>query len=204
VSLTVCSVCLLLPILLGLLLSILQICYRPFCGRYCPPCVSVTAHSVYLLLSILLGLSLTILRVYYCPMCVSVTVHPAGLLLPNMCQLLSILCVSYCPFCGSVTVHTAGLLLPILFGHVVLIPVTLVPRITRTSTNGLPLGLNIHNTFACAPESARVPQNGAHRPSRCYELFVDFCIRVRCIYCGLLQKKWDRTVGSRIVETEEY
>lgn len=70
-----------------------------------------------------------------------VTVHSAGLLLRVLCQLLSILRVYYCPFGGSVTahaadvtshsaglfVHTAGLLLSILFGHVVLIPVTLVP-----------------------------------------------------------------------------
>ena len=180
VSVTVDSVCLLLPILRGLLLSILvgSVTIHP-CGIcYCLSCWSVTTHSV-----------------CQCQFCVphiahsagSVTIHPAGLLLSILQAYYYPFCVSYCPFFGSVTahaadvtVHYAGLLLPILFGHAVPIPVTLVPRITRTSTNGLPLGLNIHNTADCAPESVRLPQNGAHRPSHCYELFADFCIR--CIY----------------------
>ena len=149
VSVIAHSLCLLLPILLGLLLSILRVCYCPFCGSITTP--SVSYYSI--------------LRVCYCPFCGSittpsvsyypfwgsVTAHSAGLLLPFL----------------SVTTHSAGLLLPNLFRHVVLIPVTPVPLITCTSKNGLPLGLNIHNTSACAPEAVRVPQNDAQRPSRC-------------------------------------
>ena len=76
VSVTVHSVCLLLPILRGLLLPILRVSYCPSCG---------------VLLPILPGLLLPILRVSYCPSC--------GVLLPiRPGLLLSILCVSYCPF----------------------------------------------------------------------------------------------------------
>jgi len=106
--------------------------------------VAVTAHSE--------GLLLSILRVCYCPFCGSITTHSEGLLLPILRVCYCPCCECYFPSCGSVTVNPAGLLLPILFGHVVLIPVTLVPRVTRTSINGLPLVLNIHNTSACAPE----------------------------------------------------
>jgi hypothetical protein len=91
----------LLPILCVSYFPFCWVCYSPFCGCYCPPCVSVTVHPLCQLLPILCLLLLILW----------------GLLLPILSVLfLSTLCVCYCQFFVSVTVHSFCLLLPILRG----------------------------------------------------------------------------------------
>ena len=177
------------------------------CGSCCPFFLSVTVHSACLwlpilrglLLTILPGLLLSILCISYCPFCVpliahsagSVTTHSVGLLLltlrvllPMLRILLSILRVCYGPYCGYVTAHS------------VRIPST-YPCNAGTSNSS-----HMYKRFTIRPKysqyirlcssAGRVPQNGTHRQSRCYELFVDFCIR--CIYWLRFNAK---EVGSR-------